>query len=235
VAEELRVQIITGQLEPGTHLVEGALAESFDVSRGPVRDALRQLELEGLVASRRGRGGNRAGRAGRVVVTGLSGSDVDELYSLRETLESMAVRLAASLHGGNSQHGGNGQATDDDSAGWKLAAECVTGMRQCADDRDAVRFAELDMVFHGQFYRLSGHRRLASVWDQYCPVFAVMLSVTTAQDRDLHPSAEAHAELLAAARDGDAETAVSLLAEHLLGSRNRLRDALARRQASPQH
>ena len=62
-----------------------------------------------------------------------------------------------------------------------------------------------------------------------------MLSVTTAQDRDLHPSAEAHAELLAAARDGDAETAVLLLAEHLLGSRNRLRDALARRQASPQH
>ncbi|WP_238545273.1 MULTISPECIES: GntR family transcriptional regulator [Streptomyces] len=46
VAHELRVQVISGRLRSGTHLVEGQLAERFDVSRGPVRDALRRLEAE---------------------------------------------------------------------------------------------------------------------------------------------------------------------------------------------
>ena len=64
------------------------------------------------------------------------------------------------------------------------------------------------------------------MWEQYRPTFAVMLGVTTAQDRDLHPSAEAHADLLAAARRGDADGAAEMLAEHLLGSGNRLRAAM---------
>src|SRR5690606_30995658 len=53
VAQTLRRLIISGQLAPGTHLVEAALAERFEVSRGPIRDALRVVEAEGLVESRR--------------------------------------------------------------------------------------------------------------------------------------------------------------------------------------
>jgi GntR family transcriptional regulator of gluconate operon len=59
-----------------------------------------------------------------------------------------------------------------------------------------------------------------------------MLSVTTAQDRDLHPSAEAHADLLAAIHRGDAAGAASMLADHLLGSGNRLRTAIQNAAAS---
>jgi transcriptional regulator of heat shock response len=51
--DQVRALIVRGELEPGTHLVEGWMAERFGVSRGPVRDALRQLELEGLVDTRR--------------------------------------------------------------------------------------------------------------------------------------------------------------------------------------
>ena len=53
LAEVLRDQIIRRGLQPGTHLVEDALAAQYDVSRGPVRDALRQLESQGLVEARR--------------------------------------------------------------------------------------------------------------------------------------------------------------------------------------
>jgi GntR family transcriptional regulator of gluconate operon len=202
LAHELRVQIIKGELPPGTHLVEDMLAETFDVSRGPVRDALRQLELEGLVESRRG-------RRGGVLVKGMTPEDVTELYSLREALESLAVRLSSAAE-----------------ADWRPATEAVEGLRQAADDADALAFARYDMEFHTQLYTQSGNHRLASVWEQYRPTFAVMLSVTTAQDRDLHPSAEAHAELLDAVRRGDAAKAQTLLAAHLLGSSTRLRAAL---------
>jgi GntR family transcriptional regulator, gluconate operon transcriptional repressor len=201
VAHELRVLIITGTLAPGTHLVEGPLAEQFDVSRGPVRDALKRLEAEGLVESRR-RG---------VFVKGLSAEDVDELYSLREALEAMALRLAMERAG-----------ADD----WQRAEQHLTQMRAAADAADARAFARADLEFHGQFYALSGHRRLAAVWEQYRPTFAVMLGVTNAQDRDLHPSAEAHADLLEAIRAKRGELTASLLSEHLLGSCNRLRGAL---------
>ena len=206
LAYELRVLIITGKLEPGTHLVEDTLAETFDVSRGPVRDALRQLEREGLVASRRGRG-----RSGGVLVKGLTSEDMAELYSLREALEALAVRLCV-------QRGAD--------ADWARARRAVAGLQAAADTRDSSAFARHDMDFHAEFYAQSGNRRLASVWQQYQPTFAVVLSVTTAQDRDLHPSAEAHAELLESVLRGDADGAVTQLSAHLLGSSTRLRTAL---------
>jgi GntR family transcriptional regulator of gluconate operon len=206
LAHELRVQIITGQVKAGTHLVEDALAETFDVSRGPVRDALRQLELEGLVESRRGKS-----RRGGFLVTGMTSADMAELYSLREALESLAVRLAIQ----------RGEAAD-----WSGARRAVDGMLGAADSADALSFARFDMDFHTQLYAQSGNRRLASVWEQYRPTFAVLLNVTTAQDRDLHPSAESHVELLDTVLRGDTDGAVALLSEHLLGSRTRLHRAL---------
>ena len=80
----LRRAIIGGELEPGTHLVESALSERFGVSRAPIRDALKELEGEGLLEPRR-RG---------VYVKALTGEDVWELHNLRQTLEVAALELA---------------------------------------------------------------------------------------------------------------------------------------------
>ncbi|MGP3941119.1 GntR family transcriptional regulator [Streptomyces sp. 6N106] len=207
VAHELRVLIVSGRLRPGTHLVEGVLAEQYDVSRGPVRDALRQLEAEGLVEARR-RG---------VFVTGLTEDDVDELYTLRESLETLALTLAI------------GRAGPGD---WEPAERFVRDMRDAADRAAAGDFALADLEFHSQFYVLSGHRRLLAVWEQYRPTFGVILDVTNAQDVDLRPSVEAHADLLATVRAGDAGHAATALREHLLGAGNRLRAALRSARAT---
>ncbi|AEM83549.1 GntR family transcriptional regulator [Streptomyces violaceusniger] len=207
VAHELRVLIVSGRLRPGTHLVEGALAEQYDVSRGPVRDALRQLEAEGLVEARR-RG---------VFVTGLTEDDVEELYTLRESLETLALTLAI------------GRAGPGD---WEPAERFVRDMRDAADRAAAGDFALADLEFHSQFYVLSGHRRLLAVWEQYRPTFGVILDVTNAQDVDLRPFAGAHADLLATVRAGDVEHAATTLREHLLGARNRLRAALRSARAA---
>ncbi|MFI0366630.1 GntR family transcriptional regulator [Actinomadura sp. 1N219] len=200
VARRLRYMVITGKLAPGTHLVEDKLARDFDISRGPIRDALRRLEGEGLLESRR-RG---------LFVVGLDESDVEELYTLRESLESLALRHSMQ------------RATPQD---WESLLRPLEAMRDAADRGAAEDFAAADLEFHSRFYELSGHRRLVSVWEHYRPTFSVLLSVTNHQDSDLHPSAEAHLALLDAVRSGDVEVSLQELSQHLLGAKNRMRDA----------
>jgi DNA-binding GntR family transcriptional regulator len=81
----LRHGILHGDLEPGERLRSDALATELRVSRTPVREALRKLEAEGLVAH----------SGSRLVVRALSEQDLTELFYVREALEGMAARLAA--------------------------------------------------------------------------------------------------------------------------------------------
>ncbi|MDF7630718.1 GntR family transcriptional regulator [Erwiniaceae bacterium L1_55_4] len=82
LAKELRVLINSGSLQDGDRLVERELASQFSVSRIPMREAIRQLEREGLVEVYRNRG---------AVVKTLSASDVDEIYQIRALLEGEAI------------------------------------------------------------------------------------------------------------------------------------------------
>ncbi|WP_043498882.1 GntR family transcriptional regulator [Georgenia sp. SUBG003] len=196
IVDHLRRLIIVGELPAGTHLVEAELSETFDVSRGPVRDALRQLRAEGLVESRR-RG---------VFVIGLTNDDIDELYLLRHILETEVVRLCMRRPG----------------LDLSSVHAVVDRMRAAAAENDATRFAEADLDFHSLFYALSGHRRLESIWQQYRPTFADMLSVTNASDRDLTPIYEDHVRLLERIASGDEAAAGALLREHIDGSHRRM-------------
>src|SRR3954469_17138197 len=92
---QLRATILSGQLAPGEHLREVEIADRFDVSRGPVREALLQLEQEGLVMLRRNRG---------AVVARMSRADLEEVYSLRLALERLAV-ARATQHGTEADFG----------------------------------------------------------------------------------------------------------------------------------
>lgn len=88
VLEALRVAILDGILQPGARLRQEDLAEAFQTSRIPVREALRVLEYEGLAASEPHRG---------FTVTALDADQIEEIYELRIVLESHAVRLAIPL------------------------------------------------------------------------------------------------------------------------------------------
>src|SRR3982751_6484164 len=81
VAERLRTAILAGDIAPGAPLVETALSQRFDVSRGPLREALRQLIEEGLVVTVPYTGTH---------VAPLSVEDIHEIYSLRTALETFA-------------------------------------------------------------------------------------------------------------------------------------------------
>src|SRR5512146_788380 len=85
VVDVIRQAIVSGKLELGQHLAEAALSEQMQVSRIPMREALRQLEQEGLVMRYNNRG---------CFVTDFSDEDVREVFSLRSSLECMAIEWA---------------------------------------------------------------------------------------------------------------------------------------------
>jgi DNA-binding GntR family transcriptional regulator len=85
VLERLRMAIIGGGLEQGERLVETFIAENMGVSRTPVREAFRQLEVEGLAENIPRKG---------TVVKGMSKKDIIEIYEIREVLEGLEFRLA---------------------------------------------------------------------------------------------------------------------------------------------
>lgn len=81
----LRQQILDGKYLPGDNLIETKLAEELGVSRTPIREAIRQLELEGLVDSIPNKG---------VIVRGITEKDIVDIYTIRELLEGLAARWA---------------------------------------------------------------------------------------------------------------------------------------------
>ena len=85
IVDALRADILDGRLEPGVPLRQDEVARTFGVSHIPVREALRRLEAEGLVAIRPRRG---------AIVADLSASELEELNDMRVALESSALRLA---------------------------------------------------------------------------------------------------------------------------------------------
>ncbi|MEV7422455.1 MULTISPECIES: GntR family transcriptional regulator [unclassified Streptomyces] len=137
----LRQDIIAGRLRPGDRLVERELAERFDVSRVPVREAVRALVAEGFVLFETPR---------RAVVRRLTVGDVDELFELREALEVYAAGLAAERAGRES-----------------LAALAEVLERAAAATRalDAERITDLNTLFHDRVLAMAGNSLLISVME----------------------------------------------------------------------
>ncbi|MEZ5110257.1 MAG: GntR family transcriptional regulator [Microbacteriaceae bacterium] len=205
VADVLRQRIVRGELVPGSRLTEEALAEEFAVSRGPVRDAIRQLSFEKLIRVQKPRG---------IYIVGLSDDDLDQLYSLRGALEHLAVERAMRVA---------------DDARWRASRDAVSRMMAAADARDHETFALADLDFHSEIYALADHPRLEAAWQQYLPTFAALLEVTINHDDDLHGSAADHDRLYSVMRSGDVAAAREVLGAHLDGARARLSLELAAR------
>jgi len=205
VARALRQRIVRGELAPGTRITEEALADEFDVSRGPIRDALTQLSFENLVEVQRPRG---------VYITGLTKDDVDQLYSLRGALEQLALSRAMRV---------------DDASRWAPMAAAVGRMGAAADAGDHAAFVTADLDFHSQIYALADHPRLEGAWSQYLPTFAALLEVTINHDEDLHESSGDHFTLMDVMRTGTPEQASTVLAAHLDGARDRMLSEISAR------
>jgi len=154
VAGRLRRTILEGYLVPGERLREEQLASVLQVSRGPVREALLQLEREGLVIRRPHRG---------AVVARLSRRDLEEVFSLRLALERLAFHWAAR------------RATEGVVA---LMEEAVRiQAQQLPGNVSRQSAAQLDLEFHDLVYEAARHERLLRSWQDLRPqVYVFLLS-----------------------------------------------------------
>lgn len=201
LAGELRRGIITGEVTAGTRLVEEELAESFKVSRGPVRDAVKLLRSEGLVRG-----------SGRYVVTNaLSAADIDELMALRESFELLAVERAMAT---------NREVLVRDL---KLA---LTDMDAAASSRDTTAFTTADIRFHTSFFDAAGLARLDLVWNQFRPTIEGLLHASGKQMADLAPSVREHQDLAELISAGKVPKVKAELHRHLQTTCSRLQSAV---------
>ena len=198
VTESLRAAIFDRTLSPGQRLPEALIASSLGVSRAPVRDALAVLVQEGLV-HRNDRG---------AVVTQLSRADVDEISSLRLSLEALAIRLAI-------RH-----ATDRQ---WEQLAENI---RRTAQAKAQVEAGELDLGFHELLVRAANHRRLLECWLSLRSQIRLLLLQMGRTDAEFaRHAAAAHQELIEAIRARDEEQAVALLRQQLENTHQRVAES----------
>jgi DNA-binding GntR family transcriptional regulator len=189
VYEALRQSILDGELSPGQRLRSDALANDLNVSRTPVREALRKLEAEGLVdASRSG-----------LVVRQLTEEDVTEIFVLREALEGMAARLAA-------EHATRAELDE-------LRA-LVEDMETVAAGGDIAALRELTGEFHRQVCRASHNKRLMqSLQGLLDHVRQAQSSTLYMQGRPAEALQE-HRRLLQAIASRDPDLAETLARDH---------------------
>jgi DNA-binding GntR family transcriptional regulator len=200
VVDRLRDAIFHGSFKPGEALREEQLAAMLDVSRGPVREALVQLEREGLVLVRRHRG---------ATVARLSRGDLEEVYSLRLALERLAVQRAARY------------ATEQDFA----AMEAVLTDFDIALSRgpSEKEIAELDVRFHDLIYQAARHQRLYDSWANLkAQIYIFLLSRNVADPDFREITVKSHAALLDALRTRDEARATSEIEDHLRGAYDRV-------------
>jgi DNA-binding GntR family transcriptional regulator len=191
VAAVLREAISTGVLRANQPLPQDEIASRLEVSHIPVREALRQLQSEGLVTYQPNRG---------ATVTALTPAEIREIYEIRVLLESAAVRRAAPRLG---------------AAELERARAILDEAEQV---QDGARWGAADVQFHQLVYHLQDRPRLGEMIagllrrvDRYWLSHGLMLT----HRREFEVE---HRELLAALERRDADAAAALLQRHLTGA-----------------
>lgn len=200
VVDRLRDAIFHGNFKPGEALREEQIAAMLDVSRGPVREALVQLEREGLVIVRRHRG---------ATVARLSRSDIEDVYSLRLALERLAVQRATRY------------ASDEDFQA--MEAVLVAFDQALSRGSSEKQVAELDVRFHDLIYQAARHQRLYDCWATLKSQIYIFLLSRNVADPDFREiTVKAHADLLAAIRTRNEARATVEIEDHLRGAYERV-------------
>ncbi len=200
VSDQLRDEILDGRLAAGSRLRETELAERFGVSRGPIRDALRDLARRGLVLDLPRRG---------TFVSSLTEKDLEEVYVLRRAIEEVAVRLAIS------------KATDADVA----EMFTVLARAEAAYEHDDLAAAwEADMAFHRSYCRLSGNGRLLAMFDQLATQTVLLMRTALAAHASLAwtPPVELHRRIATCIALRDVDGALEAVGAHYQYTQDRL-------------
>ena len=190
ITRHLRDAIVAGHFAEDEPIRQDDIARQFNVSKIPVREALKRLEAEGLVLFQRNRG---------AMVTRMSEAELAQMFEVRMLLEDKALRLAIP------------NMTEETFE----RAERIC--REFVGENDVGRWAELNWELHACLYEPAQRPFLVSlirsINDKLERDLRMQMSLSAGKDRADHE----HRDILQACRDGDVERAVGLLDEHIAG------------------
>ena len=191
VFQTLRQAILRGELEPGERLMEIHLANRLGVSRTPIREAIRKLELEGLVVMIPRRG---------AIVASITEKDLKDVLEVRIGLEELAVKFVC-------------QRIDDRQL--RELQEASRKFAEAVQSEDLTKLAEADVNFHDLIYKATGNERLVQLLNNIREQM-YRYRVEYLKDEEVRSSlVEEHNRLWKALKERDAEQAARITQEHI--------------------
>jgi DNA-binding GntR family transcriptional regulator len=203
VLRELRREILSGDMAPGSQIMQDDIAERYGVSRVPVRDALRTLEGQGLVTYSPHRGYH---------VTGIDVAELQQLQDLRQILEGEALR----------------EAVDNVTAETVTAMTTdLEAMIRAEKEADWSEWLAAHRRFHFALFAMSGRKHLLRIlgqlWDVSDLYRSYYMKTRLSEVRDRHE----HQQLLNAARDHDLDAMLETMRAHRSGTVESIRSTVS--------
>lgn len=202
VCESLREAIRNGVLKPGERLMEIQLAEELGVSRTPVREAIRKLELEGYVVMMPRRG---------TYVANMSIRDINEIFEIRTALESLSNGLAA-------EH-----ITDEELEHLQRLLVVIGGYIK---DGDIEKIVETDIEFHDLMYHAARNQRLVGIISNLRDQLTRFRTLSMSYPGRLEATLEEHKLIVEAIATGDKKAASKAAEKHMENSEKTLLKAM---------
>ena len=194
VFETLRDAIITQVLKPGERLMEIQLADEMGVSRTPVREAIRKLELEGLVVMVPRKG---------AYVAGVSMKDIHEVYEVRAALEMLAVSLAAE------------RITDEELDALERQVLRESEAEANADEHSLDNIIYIDSSFHDIIYQAAHNQRLVQFVNILQEQLQRFRAASLSRPGRSKTALEEHKQIVEALAERNGELAAKLAKEHI--------------------
>jgi DNA-binding GntR family transcriptional regulator len=192
-AAYIRDKIVRGEFLPGTHLTESSIAAALDISRGPIREALKSLEREGMV--------NYKANKGYTVVF-LSPKEAWEIFLLRGHLEKLALEMT----GGTI-----------DFSHRMMMESALDKMEQAQKAGNINKLVAEDDLFHQAIVSSSGIQRLETLWRSLSPLnLSMFYSGKRAAVFDFSDQWEKHVGMYKTLAAGDQEKSIQAVLEHYL-------------------
>lgn len=188
---ELRSAILRGKLRPGEKLSEQQVCDKFGLSRTPVREAFRQLEVEGLIETIPNRG---------AFVVGLSKRDIEDLYEMRKAYEILAVKWAIE------------RITKEEM---EKLEEAYEFMEFYTMKKEADKMLNINMQFHNLIYKASHNRMLEHTLSTYQFYLKETESNSAYLDGYLEEVLKEHKQIYNAFVEKDTEKGMAAAAMHL--------------------
>jgi len=193
VYNQLKELIISGKLKPGERLMEYEIAKKLNISKTPIREAIRELSKEGLIVHESRR---------KLTVVDFTEKDIREILTLRAELESIAITIAIPRF----------------TLGDYLELEKrIDELRQREDQKDFLDVRRIDIErIHSFLVEMSGNTRLIQMWKVLASQMMVLFQAVELKSKNHGYSTKNHVMLTKMMKDGDVQQAGEFLKNHIL-------------------